>query len=126
MSSDEQNEEKKPRSIRYTEKIEEPVPAHSPPILYKPLKPRDLFEKYRDEITSKVYKVWPKVEKDFTLEPFQATFYYYDYGGQYTFICDLPDGRPTYITITESFEKEDEELANDETERRRRVIISVS
>ncbi|CAF4004220.1 unnamed protein product [Rotaria sordida] len=85
-----------------------------------------LYDEYRHDITSRVYKVWPKVEKDFTLEPFQASFRYYDYGGQYLFMCDLPDGRPTYITVTESFEVEEGELANDDEERRRRVIISVS
>ena len=37
-----------------------------------------------------------------------------------------PDDRPTYICITENFEKEDGDLANDDAERRRRVIISVS
>ncbi|CAF0958599.1 unnamed protein product [Rotaria sordida] len=127
MSSGEQNEEEKPqrRSTPYTEKIQE-RPERNPPILYKPLKPKDFFEKYRHDITSRVYKVWPKVEKDFTLEPFQASFRYYDYGGQYLFMCDLPDGRPTYITVTESFEVEEGELANDDEERRRRVIISVS
>ncbi len=40
--------------------------------------------------------------------------------------CELPDGQPTYVTITESFEKEDGELANDDAERRRRVCVSVS
>ncbi|CAF3906685.1 unnamed protein product, partial [Rotaria sp. Silwood1] len=39
-------------------------------------------------------------------------------------MCDLPDGRPTYITVTESFEVEDGELANDDEERRRRLCIS--
>ncbi len=40
--------------------------------------------------------------------------------------CELADGQPTYITVTESFEKEDGKLANDDGERRRRVIVSVS
>jgi hypothetical protein len=40
--------------------------------------------------------------------------------------CELADGQPTYITVTEPFEKEDGELANNDAERRRRVIISAS
>jgi hypothetical protein len=41
--------------------------------------------------------------------------------------CELPpNGQPTYVTVTEPFEKEDGDLANDEAERRRRVIVSVS
>ena len=33
-----------------------------------------------------IHKVWPKVEDDYVAEPYQATFRYYDYGGQYQYI----------------------------------------
>ncbi|UJR20320.1 hypothetical protein I4U23_023451 [Adineta vaga] len=125
MSIEEQNTENVRRKTPYSEKIQE-RPERNPPIVYNPLAPTELFEKYRDQINRNVRKVWPKTPDDYVLEPFQSRFNYYDYGGQYNFICELPDGRPTYITITESFEKEDGDLANNDVERRRRLTVSAS
>ncbi|CAF1017713.1 unnamed protein product [Adineta steineri] len=126
MSAEEQPTENVRRPTPYTEKIQE-RPEKNPPIVYKPLPPKEFFEKYRTNIDKAIRKVWSKkADDDYVFEPFQSRFNYYDYGGQYNFICELKDGAPTYICCTENFEKEDGDLANDEAERRRRLCVSAS